>query len=117
MSELRPGQRQLFGWILEASGSVWLALSWVLFAVEALRVGLRPAAGVLIWGVAATLCFLLGELLQWSARRDLEERGEEIPDEWTRTRGTYELLDRHAGEALRTPIVEWFRSDDEVSES
>lgn len=59
-----------------------------------------------VWGAFGAILFPWGELLQWSAKKDLEDAGEPVPEAWQRDRGTIELLDRYIGEWARTPVRE-----------
>ena len=107
---LSPNELYYLGRVTELAGTIWMTILGVAFVIVSIT-STRVATDLLIWASIGAIAFPLGELQQWAAKRKLEEVGQTVPEGWQRTRGTVAVLDRHVGEALRTPIVEWFRGD------
>lgn len=102
-----PRTLHRLGELLERAGNLAFATGWIVLWIVTLRAGLVAAVNAIGLPVAlATMVWFGGESIQRLVVLELQDAGEKIPEAMQRERGTYEFLERHAGDVLRTPIGE-----------
>lgn len=106
-SECSPRTLHRLGELVERAGNLAFATGAIVLGLLTLRAGLVAAVNAIgIPTALATMVWFGGESIQRAARLELQDAGEEIPEAMQRERGTFEFLERHAGDVLRTPIGE-----------
>lgn len=97
------------GWIGQLGSLAFIVLAAPVISIE------TAAGTVWLFGALGVVFAPLGELFQWSARHELEDRGEPVPEAWQPEEGN--RLDRAVVAVLTFPLGEWLADRyQEVSE-